>query len=151
MTRVVTAPRSSLLSSLSLSLLLAVAPAVARAQRPAPAPSAATRAVYLDSAGVIRWADDRREVALFGANYTLPSASDFRAAGYLTNDRKKLIDEDMAQFARMGWDGLRLASWGDWENADSVGNLIPIDARAWFVPDGKRLSARASILLTLIY
>ena len=123
MTRVFTPLRSSLLSP--LSLLLALAPVVARAQRPAPAPSAATRSVYLDSAGVIRWADDRREVALFGANYTLPSASDFRAAGYLTNDRKKLIDEDMAQFARMGWDGLRLASWGDWENADSAGNLIP--------------------------
>ena len=29
-----------------------------------------------------------------------------------------MIDEDMAQFARMGWTALRLCSWGDWENAD---------------------------------
>src|ERR1041384_5930790 len=78
----------------------------AGAPRPPPAaPPAATRAVYLDSAGVIRWQDDRQEVALFGANYVLPTASDYRAAGYLHLDRKQLIDEDMAHFARMGWDG----------------------------------------------
>src|ERR1051326_824618 len=68
----------------------------ARAQRaPSAAPTAATRAVYLDSAGVIRWQDDRQEVALFGANYVLPTASDYRAAGYLHLDRKQMIDEDM--------------------------------------------------------
>ena len=27
----------------------------------------------------------------------------------------------MAQFARMGWDGLRLTFWGDWEASDSAG------------------------------
>src|SRR5213076_392072 len=37
------------------------------------------------------------------------------------------IDEDMAQFARMGWDGLRLTFWGDWEASDSAGNLIAND------------------------
>src|SRR5439155_163282 len=42
-------------------------------------------------------------------------------------DRKKMIDEDMAQFARMGWDGLRLTFWGDWEASDSAGNLITND------------------------
>jgi hypothetical protein len=66
----------------------AVPPAVA--QRAAAPPGAtardagragATRAVDVDSAGVLRWRDDRSEVALFGANYTLPSASDYRAAG----------------------------------------------------------------------
>jgi hypothetical protein len=66
-------------------------------------------------------------VALFGANYVLPTASDYRAAGYLHLDRKKMIDEDMAQFARMGWDGLRLTFWGDWEASDSAGNLIDND------------------------
>ncbi len=84
----------------------------------------ATRAVYLDKQGVIRWSDDRTEVALFGANYVLPTASDYRAAGYLHADRKKMIDEDMAHFGRMGWDGLRLTFWGDWEASDSAGNLI---------------------------
>ncbi len=85
------------------------------------------RAVYLDRDGVVRWADDSSEVALFGANYVLPSASDYRAAGYLNADRKRMIDEDMAQFARMGWDGLRLTFWGDWESSDSAGNLIAND------------------------
>ena len=60
-------------------------------------------------------------------NYVLPTASDYRAAGYLHADRKRMIDEDMAQFARMGWDGLRLTFWGDWEASDSAGNLIAND------------------------
>ena len=84
----------------------------------------ATRAAFVDPAGVIRWRDTRDEVALFGANYTLPSASDWRAAGYLGLDRKRLVDEDLAHFARMGWDGIRLAIWGDWENTDRAGNLL---------------------------
>jgi hypothetical protein len=88
---------------------------------------AADRAVYLDREGVVRWRDNRQEVALFGANYVLPTASDYRAAGYLHADRKRMIDEDMAQFARMGWDGLRLTFWGDWEASDSAGNLIAND------------------------
>ena len=99
------------------SLLL---PSLLQAQAPAPI----ARTVYVDSAGIIRWRDSDKELALFGANYTLPSASDYRAAGYLGVDRKRLIDEDMAQFARMGWDGLRLCLWGDWENTDHAGNLI---------------------------
>ena len=87
----------------------------------------ANRAVYLDTQNVIRWMDDKQEVALFGANYVLPTASDYRAAGYVHADRKQMIAEDMAQFARMGWDGLRLAFWGDWEASDSAGNLIAND------------------------
>jgi len=87
----------------------------------------ANRGVYLDKQGVVRWRDDQKEVSLFGANYVLPTASDYRAAGYLRADRKKMIDEDMAQFARMGWDGLRLTFWGDWEASDSDGNLIAND------------------------
>ena len=96
-------------------------PLAASAQQPA------TRSVFIDRAGVIRWTDTRAEVALYGANYTLPSASDYRAAGYLGADRKRLIEEDMAHFARMGWDALRLSFWGDWENADKAGNLIEND------------------------
>jgi hypothetical protein len=101
-------------------------PCLAAAQsgsRPAPA----TRAVYLDQQGVIRWQDNRQEVALYGANYTLPSASDYRAAGYLGHDRRKLVDQDMAHFARMGWDAVRVALWGDWEHSDRAGNLIAND------------------------
>src|ERR1044071_9425665 len=102
----------------------------ALAQRPAgpaPAPVLANRAVFLDSAGVVRWRDDGKEVTLFGANYVLPTGSDYRAAGYLHADRTKMIDEDTAQFARMGWDGMRLTFWGDWEASDNAGNLIAND------------------------
>src|SRR5437588_4837244 len=88
---------------------------------------AQNRVVYLDDQGVIRWQHNRKEVTLFGANYVLTTASDYRAAGYLHADRKRMIDEDMAQFARMGWDGLRLTFWGDWESSDSAGNLIAND------------------------
>jgi hypothetical protein len=84
----------------------------------------ALRAVYLDKAGVVRWRDSRAEVALYGANYCVMSGSDYRMAGLVGKDRKAMIDEDMAQFARMGWTALRLCSWGDWENADKDGNLI---------------------------
>ncbi|HMV30711.1 MAG TPA: hypothetical protein PKA50_01215 [Gemmatimonadales bacterium] len=87
----------------------------------------ATRAAYIDRAGVMRWKDDRSEVALFGANYVIHTASDYRAAGHAGGDRKAMIDEDMAQFARMGWDGLRLTFWGDWESSDSLGNLLATD------------------------
>jgi hypothetical protein len=87
-------------------------------------PAAADRPVYLDSAGVIRWGDTKEEVSLFGANYCVMSGSDYRMAGLVSNDRKAMIDEDLAQFARMGWTALRLCSWGDWENADKAGNLV---------------------------
>src|SRR6266496_3736431 len=102
---------------LCLAILLATSVHAAHAQRD----------IYLDNQGVVRWRDDQKEVSLFGANYVLPTASDYRAAGYLRADRKKMIDEDMAQFARMGWDGLRLTFWGDWEASDSAGNLIAND------------------------
>jgi hypothetical protein len=87
----------------------------------------AVRPVYLDPAGVIRWGDSNEEVRLFGANYCIMSGSDYRMAGMVSSDRKAMIDEDLAQFARMGWTALRLCSWGDWENADRTGNLIAND------------------------
>ena len=89
---------SATLTALRLGILLSWAllafPSRSHAQRPAGAP--ANRAVYLDKQGVIRWKDDRRELALFGANYVLPTASDYRAAGYVKGGRKRMIDEDMA-------------------------------------------------------
>ena len=117
-------PRRSLRPALVRVLLLATLPGAVSATQ---APRAANRAVFLDHQGVVRWRDGQQEVTLFGANYVLPTASDYRAAGYLHADRKKMIDEDMAQFARMGWDGLRLTFWGDWEASDSAGNLIAND------------------------
>jgi hypothetical protein len=114
------------LTRLLLLALLLAAPAVASAQR-ADASVAATRRVFVDREGVIRWTDDREEVRLFGANYAIASSSDYRAAGYLTQDRKRLIDDDVAHFARMGWNGMRLAFWGDWQASDRAGNLLQSD------------------------
>ena len=110
---------------LALALSITIVGAV-RGQRPSNAPPA-PRSVYVDSVGVIRWTDTREEVRLFGANYAITSSSDYRAAGYLTSDRKRVIDEDVAHFARMGWDGMRLAFWGDWQASDRAGNLIAND------------------------
>ena len=94
----------------------------------APAKSAAPSGelVYIDNK-VIRWSADKKEVALFGANYCLPSASDYRAAGYVHADRKKLVEKDLAHFVRMGWDAIRFSFWGDWENCDKEGNLLVND------------------------
>lgn len=83
--------------------------------------------VFVDDNGIIRWTDTQKEVALFGANYCLPSACDYRAAGLFTADKKKAIEQDMAHFARMEFDALRLCLWGDWENTDKHGNLIVND------------------------
>jgi hypothetical protein len=100
------------------------------------AQASASRTIYVDNQGVLRWQADRREVTLFGANYVLPGASDYRAAGYVGADRKRLIEQDMAHFARMGWDGIRLTFWGDWEATDSLGNLLRndhLDLLDWLV------------------
>lgn len=83
--------------------------------------------IYVDAHGVMRWRTSDVEVAMLGANYCLPSASDYRAAGLISPDRKKMIDDDMTHFARMGWDALRLSFWGDWECCDREGNLIQND------------------------
>ncbi len=83
--------------------------------------------VYQDSEGVIRYTADKSEVAVFGANYCLPSASDYRAADKVAPtlaEKKRMIDIDMAHFARMGFRALRLSFWGDWENSDKEGNLV---------------------------
>ena len=113
-------PLAKALIALLASLLLWPLAALAEP----PTSGQALRTVYLDSAGVIRWRDSQEEVALFGANYCVMSGSDYRMAGRVSTDRKAMIDEDMAQFARMGFTALRLCSWGDWENSDRDGNLI---------------------------
>ena len=84
----------------------------------------AVRRLYLDKSGVIRWRDSNKEVALYGANYCIMSGSDYRMSGLVSSDRKAMVDEDLAQFARMGWTALRLCTWGDWENSDRAGNLL---------------------------
>jgi len=83
--------------------------------------------IYLDDNGIMKWNKTREEVALFGANYCLPSACDYRAASYFTDDLKTEIERDMTHFVRMGWEGLRVCLWGDSENSDTLGNLINND------------------------
>lgn len=86
--------------------------------------------VYQDKQGVIRYTADHREVGVFGANYCLPSASDYRAAHRVAptlEEKKRMIDIDMAHFARMGFRAVRLSFWGDWENSDKEGNLLDND------------------------
>jgi hypothetical protein len=92
-----------------------------------PAKGPSKELIYVDPTGVLRWRTSNVEVAMLGANYCLPSASDYRAAGMIGTDRKKMIDDDMTHFARMGWDALRLSFWGDWECCDRDGNLIAND------------------------
>lgn len=117
--------RGLVLPLLVTGLALCAAPGIAA--EIAATTSAPAERVYVDRDSVIRWRADDREVALFGANYCLASACDYRAAGYVQGDRKELVRQDFAHFVRMGWDGVRLCFWGDWENADPQGNLIAND------------------------
>jgi hypothetical protein len=73
----------------------------------------AAESINIDDQGVIRWTAGHDEVALFGANYPLAPACDYRAADYINSDRKKPVEKDLEHFARMGWDGMRLCFWGD--------------------------------------
>ena len=109
-------------------LLLVAALALRAVAGAAPAESAPSKElIYVDAGGVLRWRTSNVEVAMLGANYCLPSSSDYRAAGEVGTDRKRMIDDDMTHFARMGWDALRLSFWGDWECCDKEGNLIQND------------------------
>lgn len=83
--------------------------------------------VFQDKDGIVRWKKNNQEVALFGANYCLPSSCDYRAAGYVNADRKAMVREDMDHFKRMGWDALRICFWGDFQNSDPDGHLIDND------------------------
>lgn len=83
-----------------------------------------SQTIYIDPKGVMRWKSNKEEVRLFGANYGVFSGGDYRMAELVGADHKALIDADMAHFARMGWDGLRLCFYGDWENSDHEGNLV---------------------------
>ncbi len=84
----------------------------------------AQRLCQVDKQGVLRWQDNGDEVALFGVNYCLPSASAYRMVGRAGVSYEQTIDQDVTHFARMGLDGIRLSFWGDWECADANGNLI---------------------------
>ncbi len=103
---------------------LALSGALAASSAAAPAPLPSPSRVFVDQQGVMRWRADDAEVRLFGANYCAFASGDYRLAQRVGADMKRLIDADLGHFARMGWDGLRLCSWGDWESSDAKGNLV---------------------------
>lgn len=83
---------------------------------------AADRPVVLRD-GVLRWADDGSEVALFGVNYYAPFSISYRSLRDLGLDHRKVIDQDVAHFVRLGLDAIRLHCW-DREMSDAQGNLL---------------------------
>jgi len=104
---------------LTCMLLLAL-PVAALAQEPG------LRPVEVDQRGIMRWVDDKSEVALFGVNYTAPFAYAYRAFGYVNADRKAAIDMDVSHIARLGLDAYRIHVW-DRLVSDSTGNLLEND------------------------
>ncbi len=78
--------------------------------------------VFVDQNGTMRWTLDQREVQGFGVNYTLPFAHAFRATKNLGIAHQRAIDQDVAQFARLGFDLFRVHVW-DTEISDTLGNV----------------------------
>lgn len=78
---------------------------------------------YVDNKGVLRSKSDKKEVAFFGVNYTLPFAHAFRMHKKLGIDMKKAIDRDVYHFARLGYNAYRIHVW-DTEISDEEGNLL---------------------------
>ena len=71
----------------------------------------------------MRWSDSRKEVALFGVNYTAPFAHAFRAHQRLGIPIDKAIDADVYHLARLGLDAYRVHVW-DREITDAEGNVL---------------------------
>jgi hypothetical protein len=79
--------------------------------------------VYVDAHGVLRWQKTKREVALFGVNYTAPFAFSYRAIDKLQpKGHEQAIDQDVYHLSRLGVDAFRVHVW-DIEITDTLGNL----------------------------
>jgi hypothetical protein len=92
-------------------------------------PSAAQKAprqsegdVFVDKQGVLRWQKDKKEVALFGVNYTTPFAHAYRAHQRLGVSHEQAITQDVYHLSRLGVDAFRVHVW-DVEITDTLGNL----------------------------
>jgi len=81
------------------------------------------QAVYVDTTGIMRWAENDKEVTLFGVNYTVPFAHAYRAHDYLNISHEEAISQDVYHMNRLGLDAYRIHVW-DCEISDSLGNLI---------------------------
>jgi hypothetical protein len=73
--------------------------------------------------GVMRWTKDQKEVTGFGTNYTVPFAYAYRNGKKMGVNLKAAIDQDVYQFARLGFDLYRVHVW-DTEISDTLGNLL---------------------------
>ncbi len=73
--------------------------------------------------GIMRWTHDSSEVTGFGVNYTVPFAYAYRTGKKMGVDLKAAIDQDVYQFARLGFDLFRVHVW-DCEISDTLGNLL---------------------------
>ncbi|QKG55629.1 membrane or secreted protein [Hymenobacter sp. BRD128] len=82
--------------------------------------------VFVDANGVLRWQNTKREVALFGVNYTAPFAYSYRALAQRGIKHEDAIDQDVYHLSRLGLDAFRLHVW-DIEITDTLGNLQPND------------------------
>ena len=77
----------------------------------------------VDKNGILRWKQSKEEIKGFGTNYTLPFAYAYRNAIKKGLNPEQLIEEDVYQFARLGFDLFRVHVW-DTEISDSTGNLL---------------------------
>ncbi|MBC8082658.1 MAG: cellulase family glycosylhydrolase, partial [Hymenobacter sp.] len=102
---------------LTLWNALAVEPAVAQAAAREPQGD-----VFVDKQGVLRWRQGKREVALFGVNYTTPFAHAYRAHQRVGAAHELAITQDVYHLARLGVDAFRVHVW-DVEITDTLGNL----------------------------
>ncbi|MBC6607681.1 cellulase family glycosylhydrolase [Hymenobacter sp. BT188] len=78
--------------------------------------------VFVDKEGVLRWQKSKKEVALFGVNYTTPFAHAYRAHQRVGVAHEQAIRQDVYHLSRLGLDAFRVHVW-DVEITDTLGNL----------------------------
>jgi hypothetical protein len=77
----------------------------------------------VDSNGVWRYSNTKKEIAAFGVNYAPAFAHSFRRLEQLGLDHKESIKQDVYHFSRMGLDAYRVHIW-ETEITDLEGNLL---------------------------
>lgn len=81
---------------------------------------------YVDENGILRWADDNREVCEFGVHYALPFSTAYRSFSELNLSHDKGIEDDVYHIARLGLNAYRIHVW-DSEISDTLGNVVEND------------------------
>ena len=83
----------------------------------------ADRTAVHDGKGVLRWADDGSEVAVFGVNYYTPFNYEYVGTAKRGLDHKEVIRRDVAQLRRLGLSLVRVHCF-DREVSDREGHLL---------------------------